>query len=109
VKKLSKKDTFFEDVKKGLEDFIAHKEGKLTLRSEVIELPEPPKTYTAPDIKKIRAHGQYSQGVFAKVLNVSVKTVQKWEAGEQAPSHAASRLLEIVDRGIYRPEIHKRS
>lgn len=33
---------FFEKLKKGLEDAIAHKMGKITLRTEVIEIPEPP-------------------------------------------------------------------
>lgn len=46
--------------------------------------------------------------MFALVLNVSVKTVQSWEAGKRVPTHSALRLLEIVDKGIYRPEIIKR-
>ena len=39
--------------------------------------------------------------------NVSIKTVQSWEAGTRVPSHAALRLLEIVDKGFYRPQITK--
>lgn len=99
---------FFKALKKGLEEAIAHEEGKITLKSEIIEIPEPPVKYKASDIKKIRKSGNYSQGVFAKVLNVSIKTVQSWESGERVPSHAALRLLEIVDKGIYRPEIFRR-
>jgi putative transcriptional regulator len=100
---------FFDQLKEGLEDVLSHKKGKITLRSEVIEIPEPPADYTAKEIKKIREKGRYSQSIFAKVLNVSIKTVQSWESGERFPSHAALRLLEIVDKGIYRPEIVKRS
>jgi hypothetical protein len=37
-----------------------------------------------------------SQGVFARLLNVSVKTVQSWEQGERKPSHAALRLLQVL-------------
>lgn len=96
---------FYERLKEGLEDVLAHKEGKITLRSEVIEIPEPPMEYSAKDIKKIREKGRYSQSIFAKVLNVSIKTVQSWESGERFPSHAALRLLEIVDKGIYRPKV----
>lgn len=98
---------FFEDLKAGLEDAIAHKRGKLDLRSESIEIPEPPAEYKAKEIKKIREKNKYSQGYFAKVLNVSVKTVRSWESGQRVPSHAALRLLEIVDKGIYRPELFK--
>lgn len=100
---------FFDDLKKGLEDVVAFKKGKLTLRSEFIEIPEPPMEYTAKDIKKIRAKGNYSQGIFALVLNVSIKTVQSWESGERIPSHATLRLLEIIDKGIYRPKISRKT
>ncbi|MFA6492400.1 MAG: helix-turn-helix domain-containing protein [Candidatus Babeliales bacterium] len=48
-------------------------------------------------------NSKYSQGAFAKVLNVSIKTVQSWESGVRVPSHSSLRLLEIVDKGIYRP------
>jgi putative transcriptional regulator len=96
---------FYERLKDGLEDVLAHKKGKITLRTETIEIPEPPAEYRAKDIKKIREKGRYSQSIFAKVLNVSIKTVQSWESGERFPSHAALRLLEIVDKGIYRPKV----
>jgi len=66
----------FEDLKKGMQGIIAHKKGKITLKSEYIEIPEPPKEYGPKKIKKIRAKRNYSHGVFAKVLNVSLKTVQ---------------------------------
>ena len=36
-----------------------------------------------------------SQAVFARVLNVSTKTVQSWEQGERKPSHAALRMLQV--------------
>jgi len=95
----------FDDLKDGLNEMIAHKKGKITLRSEIIEVPEPPIAYKPSHIKKIRAKGPYSQSIFAKVLNVSVKTVQSWESGERVPSHAALRLLECVDKGFYRPQL----
>jgi putative transcriptional regulator len=63
----------------------------------------PPAEYKASDIKKIRLNSKYSQGAFAKILNVSIKTVQSWESGVRVPSHSSLRLLEIVDKGIYRP------
>ncbi len=96
----------FEDLKEGLEEIVAYKKGKNMLRSDMIDIPAPPAEYKAKDIKRIRKNGKYSQSVFAKVLNVSIKTVQSWESGERTPSHAALRLLEIIDKGIYRPEIH---
>ncbi len=98
---------FFDDLKEGLEEANEHEKGKKSLRSRFIELPDPPADYKPKDIKRIRASGNYSQGVFARIINVSIKTVQSWESGERSPSHAALRLLEIIEKGIYRPVITK--
>lgn len=98
---------FFQELKEGLEESLAYTKGKITLKTEAIEIPDRPKEYRASEIKKIRKSAHYSQGIFARVLNVSVRTVQSWEAGERSPSHAALRLLEIVDKGFYRPKISK--
>ena len=97
----------FKGLKKGLEESLAHVEGKITLKSEAIEIPERPVEYSAKEIKRIREQNHYSQGIFAIVLNVSIKTVQSWESGARVPSHAALRLLEVVDKGFYRPRIAK--
>lgn len=99
---------FFKDLKTGLEDAIAHKHGKLNLRSEEIDIPEPPIAYKKKEIKQIRISLSCSQGIFAKILNVSIKTVQSWEAGDRSPSRAALRLIELIDKGIYCPEIYKK-
>ena len=99
----------FKGLKTALEEAIAHDQGKLDLRSEIFEIPEPPAQYKAKDIKKIREKNRYSQGIFARVLNVSIKTVQSWESGQRMPNQAALRLLEIIDKGIYHPEIYKKS
>lgn len=95
---------FFETLKSGLEEAVEYQKGKKTLRSHQIELPPPPKNFKPKDIKKIRAKLKCSQAVFARILNISVKTVQAWESGERSPSHAALRLLEIIDKGIYIPK-----
>jgi putative transcriptional regulator len=95
-------------LKAGLKEAIAHDKGKLDLHAELMKIPAPPEHYKAKDIKRIREKKSYSQSVFAKVLNVSIKTVQSWESGQRAPSQAALRLLEIVDKGIYHPPIHKK-
>ena len=100
---------FFKGLKEGLEETLAYTKKTLTLKSEFIEIPEPPKEYKAHDIKRIRKSGNYSQGIFAKILNVSIKTVQAWESGVRVPSHATLRLLEIIDKGIYRPKFHSKS
>ena len=94
---------FYKELKKGLEEIVAYKKGKIKLYSEVIEIPEPPTEYKARDVKKIRENGKYSQDFFAKILNVRTQTVRAWESGKSHPNNTALRLLEIIDKGIYRP------
>lgn len=52
-------------------------------------------------IKRIRERERVSQAVFARLLNTSVSTVQKWEIGENRPTGTALKLLHIVQsRGL---------
>ncbi len=97
----------FKKLKEGLEEAIAYREGKITLNSELIELPEPPKNFKAKEIKQIREKSNYSQGVFASILNVRPKTLQSWEQGIRRPNQSALRLLEIIDKGIYQPNVFR--
>lgn len=50
------------------------------------------------DIKRIREANNVSQPVFARYLNTSESTVQKWEAGTKHPSGMALKLLNIVEK-----------
>lgn len=43
-----------------------------------------------------------SQAAFAKLLGVSVRTLQEWEQGRREPSGAAKTLIAIAQR---RPEV----
>ena len=61
---------------------------------------EVPPTYTSDKVLSIRTHkAKMSQSVFASFLNVSVSTVQKWEApgSGKHPSGAAAKLLQLVE------------
>lgn len=98
-----------KDLKERLENGIAYKEGTIKHHSKIKEVPEPPIAYEAEDIRNIRKTRRYSQSVFAKILNVSIKTVQSWESGRRIPSHAALRLLEIIEKGIYQPQSNKKN
>jgi len=53
----------------------------------------------APDeIKQLRERNKVSQPVFARYLNTSESTVQKWETGAKKPSGAALKLLSIIEK-----------
>lgn len=87
------------DTAKGL-----HKAGvmdQVTLR-EFDRLCLPPVEPLQPDeIKKIREASHVSQAVFARLLNTSLSTVQKWEIGQKKPTGTALKLLHLVQqRGL---------
>ncbi len=48
------------------------------------------------EIKALRESNHVSQPVFARYLNTSESTVQKWESGAKRPSGPALKLLAIV-------------
>lgn len=54
--------------------------------------------FNAKDIKRIREHTHVSQPVFARYLNTSESTVQKWETGQKKPSGMALRLLHVIKK-----------
>lgn len=53
---------------------------------------------TPAEIRAIRRQGRMTQREFARHLNVSLSTVQKWEIGDKHPEGATLKLLQIVRR-----------
>lgn len=50
------------------------------------------------EIKKLRERHHVSQPVFARYLNTSESTIEKWEAGTKKPSGLALKLLAVVQK-----------
>ena len=57
-----------------------------------------PETMEPSQIKAIRESQRVSQPVFARYLNTSESTVEKWETGAKRPSGMAIKLLTIVQK-----------
>lgn len=51
---------------------------------------------TYPPVSETRARVGLSQSEFARLLGVSVRTLQEWEQGRRAPSGPARTLLTIA-------------
>lgn len=49
-------------------------------------------------IKQLRENYHVSQPVFARYLNTSESTVEKWETGAKRPSGIALKLLNVVQK-----------
>ena len=84
-----------EQIRKGLEEAIRHAEGEITLKTTTLEFPDRPPEVGAADLTKLRLASGMSQAIFARLLNVSTKTVQSWEQGQRKPSQAALRLIQV--------------
>ena len=57
-----------------------------------------PESIEPSQIKSIRESQRVSQPVFARYLNTSESTIEKWESGVKRPSGMAIKLLLIVQK-----------
>ncbi len=79
------------EILEGIRKIKAFKRGEIDgLRTR--ELKEPASS------EEIRTRLGLSQGAFAGLMGVSVRTVQDWEQGRREPSGPAKSLLRIVDQ-----------
>lgn len=91
------KGIHFDQLTESLQQAITYKKGnhsaaRTTVR--VLQLPQ----YKAEDIVTIRRKLDLTQKDLAAVIGVSPRTVEAWEAGANAPSGAASRLLYLLGK-----------
>jgi putative transcriptional regulator len=87
----------FSKIKAGLEDAIAYHRGTALLTVRDVEL-KPPRPMSAKDVVAVRTRMRVSQAAFARILNVSPRTVQAWEANARRPSDAALKLLSVAQK-----------
>lgn len=87
--------SLFEKIKLGLEQALAYERGEIEARVSRGYV-APLEKFTAEEIKEIRKSTGLTQWLFAKYMGVSVKTVEAWEAGRNAPNGTACRMLAIT-------------
>ncbi len=71
---------------------------KTTMRSFDSSCLATPPLLKPQQIKKLRQSLRVSQPVFARYLNTSESTIEKWETGAKHPSGMALRLLAVVQK-----------
>jgi putative transcriptional regulator len=96
MKDKSKRLPVADQMRKGLEESIRHAKGEITLKVTTLEMPDRPPEIGTEELTKLRLTNGMSQAVFAHVLNVSTKTVERWEQGQRKPSQAALRLIPVL-------------
>ena len=68
---------------------------RYTMRT--VELRLEPRENDSEQVRQNRESLRASQGVYAKLLGVSIKTVQAWEQGNNPPPPMARRLLDTIN------------
>lgn len=71
---------------------------KSTMRCFGVSCPSVPAPLEPRQIKRLRESAHVSQPVFARYLDTSESTVEKWETGAKRPSGTALKLLAIVQK-----------
>lgn len=71
---------------------------KATMRSFDTSCISTPPLLKPEQIKKLRQRLRISQPVFARYLNTSESTIEKWETGAKHPSGTALKLLSVVEK-----------
>lgn len=64
----------------------------------VSDEPPAPPLFSPAAIKHLRERNRVSRSTFAHGLNISARTVGRWEAGTMKPSRLARRLLGVVEK-----------
>lgn len=88
----------FEDLKQSLQEAGAIAKGKAQASRRTV--------VSTPDAKAIREQIGLSQGEFARLMHVSVKTLQNWEQNRRNPTGPAAALLKIMSTA---PEVALKS
>jgi putative transcriptional regulator len=88
-------DELFGDLMQSLDQALKYSLGE-QINARTTVLPAPPEPLSQEEIIKLREQFNCSQVVFARLLNVSVKTLQAWEQGVRTPSDAALKLLIVA-------------
>ena len=83
-----------ERLKRGLTEGIEFARGERDLVNSIVPIG---RTYSGADVAAIRNRRHLSQAQFARLLAVSIKTLQSWEQGVRRPSKPTMRLLQIID------------
>jgi putative transcriptional regulator len=93
---MMKKRDLFKELCSGVADMRAHRTGKLTLRSTKLIVHPLPRLRHG-EISKIRKRLGVSQPLFADLLHINRRTLQRWERGQNAPNDQAIVLIRLVD------------
>jgi len=91
------KRNLFAELMEGVDAMKAQREDKVTLRTHTVAAPEIKASPGAEFFVAAREKFNVSRAVWANMLRVSARTVEKWEQGGQV-SPLAATFVELVTR-----------
>ena len=81
-----------KEIVEGLEEFKAWRQGKVKLKTHVMEMPK------ASNVPAIRKELGLSQPEFAAFMGVSLGTLRNWEQARREPHGPARALLLVASK-----------
>jgi putative transcriptional regulator len=96
-KQAGMKRNIFAELMEGVDAMGAHRTGKVTLRTHSLPEAEVKESPGAEFFVAAREKFNVSRAVWANMLRVSPRTVEKWEQGGQV-SPLAATFVELVSR-----------
>jgi len=94
---MTKRDLFAE-LTEGFDALAAERQGKITLRRHVVDMPARVPEVTAMELTRLRERLNLSRGVFARYLRTNPRTLENWEQGRAKPNAQAALLIRMVER-----------
>ena len=85
----------YNSILTGLHEAVGYEKGTGKARKAKCTVNSAP-DFNAQEIKSVRNTLQMTQATFAAVMGVSIKTVEAWEVGTNAPIGTARRMLSML-------------
>lgn len=81
-----------ENLIEAMQDAVAHRKGKLALRTRLANVPQ------KVDVAAIRRSKGLTQRAFAERYGFDVRALQEWEQGRREPERSTRILLRVIER-----------
>ncbi len=91
------KRNLFDELSEGITALQAAREGKITLRQNVVEK-KPAPSISPEELLTLREKMHMSRTVFARYLRTNERTLENWEQGRASPNAQAAVLIRMVER-----------
>ena len=90
-------DEDFKGLLGSVQEMVDHAQGKITLRSNTIEVIPVPE-YSPQSVRSLRENLHLSRAVLGELIGVSPKTIESWERGLNHPTGPARRMFQMIER-----------